>query len=119
MEDLIEEIVGEIWDEDEEIECMSTKIGDDEFILSCDMSVEDMLELFDMDAKNLENENLTVGGLILDAFGTVPKQGDSFEFHNLKIIVREVNSQRVVRAIVKRLPDKDKEENKEEKNENK
>ncbi|MDD6225616.1 MAG: hemolysin family protein [bacterium] len=119
MEDLIEEIVGEIWDEDEEIECMSTKIGDDEFILSCDMSVEDMLELFEMDAKNLENENLTVGGLILDAFGTVPKQGDSFEFHNLKIIVREVNSQRVVRAIVKRLPDKDKEENKEEKNENK
>ncbi len=102
MEDLIEEIVGEIWDEDEEIECASTKIGDNEFIVSCDISVEDMLELFDMDSKNLENESLTVGGLILDTFGTVPKKGDSFEFHGLKIIVREVNSQRVVRAIVQK-----------------
>lgn len=111
MEDLIEEIVGEIWDEDEEIERLYTKIGDDEYLVSCDMALEDMLELFDIDVKNLENENLTVGGLILDAFGTVPKKGDSFEFEGLNIVVREVNSQRVVRALVKHIPQNTEDDN--------
>ncbi len=101
MEDLIEEIVGDIWDEDEEIESQFTKIGNDEYIVSCDMSLDEMLELFEIDAKKVDNESITVGGLILDTFGTVPKKGDSFEFENLKISVRDVTSQRVLRALVK------------------
>lgn len=103
MEDLIEEIVGEIWDEDEEIQRLFTKIGSDEYLVSCDMALIDMMELLDVNCKNLDSESLTVGGLILDSFGTVPKKGDSFIFHGLQIIVREVSSQRVVRAIVKKL----------------
>lgn len=103
MEDLLEEIVGDIWDEDEEIESHFTKIGNDEYIVSCDMGLEEMLELFEIDCRNLENESVTVGGLILDTFGTVPKKGDSFMFKNLKISVRDVTSQRVVRALVKNM----------------
>lgn len=100
MEDLLEEIVGEIWDEDEEIERLYTKVGDNEYLINCDMPVEDMLSLFRMKYKSTDNESLTVGGLILDSFGTIPKKGDTLEFSGLKIIVREVNSQRVNRAIV-------------------
>lgn len=110
MEDLIEEIVGEIWDEDEEIERMFTKIGDNEFLVSGDMELEDMLELFDIDSRNLDNENQTVGGLILDQFGTTPQKGDNFIFMGLKISVREVNGQRIKRALVKQVENKDQEE---------
>lgn len=67
------------------------------------MGLEEMLELFEIDCRNLENESVTVGGLILDTFGTVPKKGDSFMFKNLKISVRDVTSQRVVRALVKNM----------------
>ena len=49
MEDLLEEIVGEIWDEDEEIEHNYYKIGKGEFLVNGDMELEDMLGLFDMD----------------------------------------------------------------------
>ncbi len=110
MEDLIEEIVGEIWDEDEEIERMFTKIGDDEFLVSGDMELEDMLDLFKIDSKNLDNENQTVGGLILDQFGTIPQKGDNFIFMGLKISVREVNSQRIKRALVKQVKKEEPEE---------
>lgn len=110
MEDLIEEIVGEIWDEDEEIERMFTKIGDDEFLVSGDMELEDMLELFEIDSKHLDNENQTVGGLILDKFGTIPKKGDNFIFTGLKISVREVNGQRIKRALVKKVENEEQED---------
>ena len=110
MEDLIEEIVGDIWDEDEEIESQFTKIGSDEYLVSCDMALEEMLELFEIDAKKVDNESITVGGLILDTFGTVPKKGDSFVFENLKISVRDVTSQRVVRALVKNIGNTETEE---------
>lgn len=110
MEDLIEEIVGDIWDEDEEIESPFTKIGGDEYLVSCDMALEEMLELFEIDAKKVDNESITVGGLILDTFGTVPKKGDSFIFENLKISVRDVTSQRVVRALVKNIGNTETEE---------
>ncbi len=110
MEDLIEEIVGEIWDEDEEIERMFTKIGDNEFLVSGDMELEDMLELFEIDSKHLDNENQTVGGLILDKFGTIPKKGDNFIFTGLKISVREVNGQRIKRALVKKVENEEQED---------
>lgn len=119
MEDLIEEIVGEIWDEDEEIERLYTKIGDDEYLVNCDMPLEDMFELFDLDCKHLEIDSLTVGGLILDSFGTVPKKGDSFVFHGLKIMVREVNSQRVIRALVKILKESESDNKNDSESENK
>ena len=49
MEDLLEEIVGDIWDEDEEIERSYYKIGKDEYLVNGDIEFEDVLELFGID----------------------------------------------------------------------
>lgn len=102
MEDLLEEIVGEIWDEDEEIEHNYYKIGKGEFLVNGDMELEDMLGLFDMDEDSLECDSVTVGGYILEHAGTIPHKRDNIEADGFKFTVMEVKDQRILRVVVKK-----------------
>ena len=103
MEDLLEEIVGDIWDEDEEIEHSYYKIGKDEFLVNGDIEIEDMLALFDQDGDALESDSLTVGGLILEHAGTIPHKRESIETGGFRFTVMEVENQRIMRVVVKKL----------------
>lgn len=96
MEDLLEEIVGEIWDEDEEIENDCTKISDNEYIVSGDMPLEDLFDLADIDPDGVETDAVTVGGFILEHFSTIPRRKAKFTFQNLSLQVQQVNSQRII-----------------------
>ena len=102
MEDLLEEIVGEIWDEDEEIEHNYYKIGKGEFLVNGDMELEDMLGLFDMDEDSLECDSVTVGGYILEHAGTIPHKRDNIDADGFKFTVMEVKDQRILRVVVKK-----------------
>lgn len=106
MEDLLEEIVGEIWDEDEEIEHNYFKIGKNEYLVNGDMELDDMLALFDMDEDELDSDSITVGGYILDLAGTIPHKRDHIDSKEFRFTVMEVNDQRIIRAVVKKLSDK-------------
>ncbi len=103
MEDLLEEIVGDIWDEDEEIEHSYYKIGKDEFLVNGDIEIEDMLALFNLDADAIESDSVTVGGLILEHAGTIPHKRESIEADGFRFTVMEVENQRIMRVVVKRL----------------
>jgi putative hemolysin len=118
MEDLLEEIVGEIWDEDEEIEHNYYKIGKGEFLVNGDMELEDMLGLFDMDEDSLECDSVTVGGYILEHAGTIPHKRDNIEADGFKFTVMEVKDQRILRVVVKKS-DTSEENESDEKSENK
>ena len=118
MEDLLEEIVGEIWDEDEEIEHNYYKIGKGEFLVNGDMELEDMLGLFDMDEDSLECDSVTVGGYILEHAGTIPHKRDNIEADGFKFTVMEVKDQRILRVVVKKN-DTSEENESDEKSENK
>ena len=118
MEDLLEEIVGEIWDEDEEIEHNYYKIGKGEFLVNGDMELEDMLGLFDMDEDSLECDSVTVGGYILEHAGTTPHKRDNIEADGFKFTVMEVKDQRILRVVVKKN-DTSEENESDEKSENK
>ena len=96
MEDLLEEIVGEIWDEDEEIENDCTKISDTEYIVSGDMPLEDLFELADIDPDDVETDAVTVGGFILEHFSTIPRRKAKFSYRNLTLVVQQVSSQRII-----------------------
>lgn len=100
MEDLLEEIVGEIWDEDEEIENDCTKISDTQYIVSGDMPLEDLFDLAGIDPDDVETDSVTVGGFILEHFTTIPRRKASFTYENIKFVVQQVNSQRIVSADV-------------------
>ena len=114
MEDLLEEIVGDIWDEDEEIEHSYYKIGKDEFLVNGDIEIEDMLALFNLDADALESDSVTVGGLILEHAGTIPHKRESIVTDGFRFTVMEVENQRIMRVVVKRLEEEEAPEQAEE-----
>ena len=103
MEDLLEEIVGEIWDEDEEIEHNYYKIGKGEFLVNGDLELDDMLALFDMDEDELDSDSVTVGGFILEHAGTIPHKRQSIEADGFRFTIMEVRDQRIIRVVVKKL----------------
>ena len=103
MEDLLEEIVGDIWDEDEEIEHTYYKIGKGEFLVNGDLELEDMLALFDMDEGSIESDSLTVGGFILEHSSSFPEKRESIEAEGFRFTVMEVENQRILRVVVKKL----------------
>lgn len=110
MEDLLEEIVGEIWDEDEEIENDCTKISENEYFVSGDMPLEDLFEIADIDPDDVETDAVTVGGFILEHFTTIPRRKARFTFENIELTVQQVNSQRIISVNVKIEPKEDKDE---------
>lgn len=104
MEDLLEQIVGEIWDEDEEVEKMSLKISDNKYEVSGDMPISDMLELFDKPTKYIETESNSVGGWALEQLANIPEQGEQFTYKELEITIREVLDQRILSMIIVYTP---------------
>ena len=110
MEDLLEEIVGEIWDEDEEIERTHYKIGNNEYLVNGDLELGEMLDLYDMDEDALESDAVTVGGFILEHAGTIPKKRESITADGFRFTVMEVENQRIMRVVVKKLDDTSEEE---------
>ena len=103
MEDLLEEIVGEIWDEDEEIERTYYKIGNNEYLVNGDLELDQLLELYDLDEDALESDAVTVGGFILEHAGNIPKKRESIEADGFRFTVLEVENQRIMRVVVKKI----------------
>ena len=113
MEDLLEEIVGDIWDEDEEIEHNYYKIGKNEFLVNGDLELDDMLALFDLDEDYIDSDSITVGGYILENAGSIPNKRESVEAGGFRFTIMEVANQRIIRVVVKRLVDESTNEEKE------
>ena len=106
MEDLIEEIVGEIYDEDEDIEKEYTKLRENCYFVSGDLEFDQLLELTDREDFNNDTESHTVGGFIFEHMGRIPKEGDKFEIDGLSFEVYKVEERRIISAIVKVDPSK-------------
>ena len=92
LEDILEEIVGEIWDEHDEIIEEIKKIEDNEYIVSGRANIENFFSELDIDQ---EIDSVTVGGWVMEALGKIPEVGDSFEEHGLSVEVTEMDGRRV------------------------
>ncbi len=108
IEDIIEEIVGEIWDEDDEIKEPIVRLSDDTILVSCDETAESAFEEAGYEEKDEAEEerfkNLLLGDFICEKMGVIPKKGDSFEYNNLRIRVEEVDHNRVLKAKIVTKP---------------
>ena len=111
MEDLLEEIVGEIWDEDEEIEQDFTKLAEGKYKVSGDMELEDMLALFDKKLSDIDCDSLTVGGFVFETLGTIPKKNEKFTRDGMEIKVVKVKDQRIHSVIVETLEPNEEKDN--------
>ena len=80
IEDILEELVGEIWDESDEIVDEFTKTGNNTYEVSGDMNIEDFLEEIEFDPKEFECEYSTMGGWAIEMLNADPHVGDNFTF---------------------------------------
>lgn len=92
MEDILEELVGEIWDEHDEVDVMFKSIDNNTYVVDASADFEDFKEFFDIKA---ETEMVSVSGWISEMLGKIPEIGESFEYENLKVTVKEVDSHTV------------------------
>jgi len=112
MEDIIEEVMGEIDDEYDEEEQELTKIGEDLYLIEGSMYLDDINEEL---GTNLESEDSeTIGGFIIDMFGEIPDEDDlgkKMEWENLEFTIDSVKDRRIEKVIMKinEKEDKDKE----------
>lgn len=101
MEDILEELVGEIWDEHDEVVEEFKAISEDMYVVNSIATVENFAREFDV---SIESENVSIGGWVSEMIGKIPEEGDQFEYENLFIRVRSTENHRVSEIEVKIAP---------------
>ena len=105
MEDILEELVGEIWDEHDEVIEEFTMITPDRYKVMGSTDLDDMFEFFKMPEEDAEkSESTSVSGWIMEIMERIPDEGDSFEYKNLRVTVTKTDSKRVTEIIVDIIP---------------
>ena len=109
LEDILEELVGEIWDEHDEVTEDYTSIGENLWLIDCLENLDDFAKEYDLD---IESESISVGGWVMEQMGKIPEVGDSFEYDNVSVTVTELDGQRVsqIKMHITPKPDEDEEE---------
>jgi CBS domain containing-hemolysin-like protein len=105
LEDLLEELVGEITDEYDQDELEMERVGDGVYRVSGKASVDDVNEL--LDAELPDEEWDTVAGLVLDLFGKIPRQGEEVTFQGLRFRAEEVQGRRISKVLITPEPQPD------------
>ncbi|MCF0146142.1 MAG: HlyC/CorC family transporter [Eubacterium sp.] len=103
LEDVMEEIVGEIWDESDTVEEEAVKRKDGSFEIDGEMTLEDLRELLNLKKDAIDAESTTVSGWTIERFGEYPKPGDTFEEEGiLEVTVLEADSRRVDKVLIRK-----------------
>ena len=101
LEDLIEELVGEIQDEYDVEEPPIEHLSDDELSVDARLPIDELGELLDVDFP--EGDYDTVGGLLLDLLGHVPAEGESVDFNGYRLTAEKVMGRRIGRVRISRM----------------
>lgn len=107
MEDILEELVGEIWDEHDDVIEDIEKISENEYLVSGSADVEEVLDLFEMTDETDQN---TITGWVMEKLEKMPEIGDVFEENGLHVTVRELDGRRVGKVLIRYTPPVDEEE---------
>ena len=112
MEDIVEELVGEIWDEHDEVIEQFQKQADGSYLISCSADLTDLYDLFSIKGSCDAN---TVSGWVMEQIGRIPAEGDRFQADGLDVTVTKVDHRRVMEIKVVVLPEETEEEKKDKK----
>ena len=112
LEDILEELVGEIWDEHDEVINYFTKIDEVTYMVDGRAELDKFFTLFGLEGEDEEFETQTVSGWVIEQTGTFPKKFDSFEYKNLTIITNKLTQRRVldVKVVINPVKDDEKED---------
>ncbi len=106
LEDVIESLVGEIYDEHDEVVEDIVKLSEDRFRVLGSTSIDKFMEFFSLEQEEDEDDSdiTTVSGFAAHNLEKIPDQGDRFEYENLKIVITKTDSNRVVESVVTVFP---------------
>ena len=104
LEDVLEQIVGEIWDETDEVETEVVARPDGAFEVDGDLPIADFAELMGMDETDLDTESATAGGWTIEKYGAFPAAGDTLSADglNVRVLAMDEDGLRVERILVQR-----------------
>ncbi len=107
VEDILEELVGEIWDETDVVHEPIVKVSDDTYIAEATQTLNavfDYMDFDDPDDEEKDGANLQLGEWVYEQFTSNPKKGDSFDYHNLKVSVDDIQHNRILKVRLQVLP---------------
>jgi len=110
LEDILEELVGEIWDEHDEVSQDIEIKSEDECIVSGNANLEKVFEYLQLEIDD-EIDALTVNGWLMDQLGRVPEMEDKVEYHNFEITVIEMDDKRIEKVRIIRTKEEAEVEN--------
>ena len=102
VEDILEELVGEIWDEDDVVRESIVRESDGSYLVDADESVSDVMEelCFDDPEQDGELVNTLMGAWAYEQFPTIPRVGDGFDYHGLRVSIHSMKQNRIVKLRV-------------------
>ncbi len=100
MEDLIEELLGEIYDETDEVVHSCTRLSDNSYECAAELNVSDFEEYAELDEDAVDSESYTMGGWAMELFGRIPVSGDVIKSGRFVVEVLEAEENRIIRLKV-------------------
>ena len=102
MEDVLEQLVGDLWDETDIVERDVVQQGDGVYELDGDMPVSEFLELMNWDEDDFDFDSETVGGWCIEISNGFPNVNSIFAYEDIEVRILEVSERRVRRILVKK-----------------
>lgn len=97
MEDILEELVGDIWDEHDVIKESIQKSGENTYTVDCCITLSDFCDFFHT---KIDSDCISLGGWVMQYMGCIPNKGDQFHYENLNITIAKTNNHRIVSVYI-------------------
>ena len=95
MEDIIEELIGDVWDEHDEVSNDYKELPDGSYVVKCSADLDDFFDKFEINIPDEEDMPQTVNGFIMKELESFPQVGDSFDYAKLHIEIKKIGAKRV------------------------
>ena len=109
MEDVLEEIVGEIWDETDVVETEVLEVRKGVYQIDGDTPITDLMDLLGYDELSFDFESETVGGWCIEMLEEFPHVNQTFVYENIEVTILAVDERRVMKVLLKVLDEEEKE----------
>ena len=107
LEDILEELVGEIWDEHDEVIEEFKQQEDGSYLISCSANLDDLFDRFSIRAVDIDSASIS--GWVMDQMGRLPVEGDHFVYENLDVTVTKLEHHRILEIRVAVIPEPEEE----------